>query len=286
MTYRSYRAYFLVFFLTLGLHSVSFAFDNARSIPFQKVSGLMLVEASLNGSSGTFIFDTGANGVLINSNTELNGLSYHNTITGTAISEEITLNSFEFGGIVLEDYTAYSLDLSQLEIHLGRKLTGIIGGNLLENDLMLINTVTSKIEIISRKALKELKAAFKNKYSIQFENDVPIVQLSVDGEELNLVLDSGASVSLFDNSVLDLIPENISVTDKSFDLLTASQEKTESFYYSLNNMEILNNKEVGVVDLSEINSLFEKQIHGIISFDGLSATNIMIDFKRSELYLQ
>ncbi len=277
--------------LTLSLHSISASkeFDSLNSIPFENASGLILVSASIEGVCGKFIFDTGADQLLINSAISLEACdSDFSTVQGEVKTQKIKISSFRLGQIEIENFQAFATDLSQLESHVGSKILGIIGAKMLDSEIMHINKKDRVIEFLHRKTLKALFSSHNIQIPVIFENDIPIINLSLDGDSYRFILDTGASISFIDKKILDKRNDLFIKTDSSFDLVTASGEQSSHFYYKCNAVNIGNiifsNVEVSPLDLTEMQELFDVDVSGIISLDSLPFSSLVLDYKNGLLY--
>ena len=261
-----------------------------NKIPYEKASGLILVQASINGIYGKFIFDTGANQLLLNNFIDSNNSdqSFH-TITGELNTSEVRLNSFKLGSYTIKNLKAYSTDLSNIESHVGSRILGIIGAKLLDSELIYIDIKDKVLELYPREYLKKNKEHFNKPYKVVFENDVPIIRVDLGLEHYNFVLDTGSSISMIDDDLLERHASLLTKTEREFSLLTAKANRQINYYYSLKKLSLGENAitelELAVCDLDAINSSFDTEISGILSLDDLPFAAILLDYKNEVLYI-
>ncbi|HEY2848211.1 MAG TPA: retropepsin-like aspartic protease, partial [Pyrinomonadaceae bacterium] len=149
---------------TCGQHSVSakvlFSNGNSTELPFRLVNNLVIVQASVNGRSGNFIFDTGAESTVVDIGfAAKTGLKQSGKTTGNGASCTATAGVFkgarvELGGLRTGGLTVYSLPLDSFAPSFGFPIDGIIG-----NDI--IGSVVAEIEYLKNKLCLMHPAAFK-----------------------------------------------------------------------------------------------------------------------------
>ncbi len=279
--------------LTYSLHSIA-AIDNTYNrIPFEKSSGLLLVNAVINGLEGKLVFDTGADHILINNSEtkyDTKAEASFLSLTGDKASSEITLESFVMGAFKAKYLTAYAADLSLIEKHLGLKILGIFGAGLLDSELIEIDIEEGVIEIYSRKNIDTRSFKSLDKFPVCFKNGIPLIELNMNGESFKFLLDTGSSVSIVDSAILEKHPGNFMQTDKKFDLLTAASESSDRYYYNSYGMSLASmpfaNLRMAVMDLSSVNNQLEIPVSGILSLDDLPFDSIIIDYKKGWIYIK
>jgi len=279
--------------LTYSLHSIA-AIDNTYNrIPFEKSSGLLLVNAVINGLEGKLVFDTGADHILINNSEtkyDTKAEASFLSLTGDKASSEITLESFVMGAFKAKYLTAYAADLSLIEKHLGLKILGIFGAGLLDSELIEIDIEEGVIEIYSRKNIDTRSFKLLDKFPVCFKNGIPLIELNMNGESFKFLLDTGSSVSIVDSAILEKHPGNFMQTDKKFDLLTAASESSDRYYYNSYGMSLASmpfaNLRMAVMDLSSVNNQLEIPVSGILSLDDLPFESIIIDYKKAWIYFK
>lgn len=290
MRYILLNRIFTASLLTLSLHVLLFSAGPYSKIPFEKSSGLLLVKASVNGVEGKMIFDTAADHLLIND--AVSGASSHNnyiTLTGEAASQKMKVKSLAIGEFHARDITAYKTDLSLLEKHVGENILGILGAGLLEGELIRINIAEGIIEILPRKEFYKSQGHYKLGFPVSFENRIPVVELQMGGKAFRFVLDTGSSVSIINSALLNRYQDLFNKTNRQFNLLTAASEMENAYYYTCSSMSIagkfLNMTELGVLDMTDINTQFDKPVDGILSLEDLPFHSIVVDNTRGWIFV-
>jgi tetratricopeptide (TPR) repeat protein len=126
------------------MHSVEVPFDYAHKE--------ILVKCRINqGDELDFLFDTGASETIIDRRVAAEnmllkeGVADIRALAGSVQSDTTTLGRFEVGNLVLNDVDARILDLSGQSRHLGRRLGGIIGTNVISKFVAVLDYGKSKI---------------------------------------------------------------------------------------------------------------------------------------------
>lgn len=281
------------FLLTYSLHSFAAVDNQYTRIPFEKSSGLLLVNAVINGLEGKLVFDTGADHILIN-NSEIKYTSHSETsfvsITGDKASSKIRLESFIMGAFRAKDLTAYAADLSLIEKHLGVKILGIFGAGLFDSELIEIDIKEGVIEIFSRKNMDSRFFKSMERFPVCFKNGIPLIELNMNGESFKFLLDTGSSVSIIDSAIVEQYPGHFMQTNKKFDLLTAASQSSDRYYYKSYGMSLasrpFSDLRAAVMDLSSVNNQLETPVSGILSLEDLPFESIIIDYKKAWIYIK
>jgi len=128
---------------------------------------------------------------------------------------------------------------------------------------------------------------------LPIENDGFHLQLKVkiNGVEANLILDTGASRSVFDETRITLFTKNNHVEDNerlSTGLGTNTMTSKNVILEKLQlNELIIENYEATILDLAHVNESYEKLelelIDGVLGSDILTEYNAIIDYGKKEL---
>lgn len=121
-----------------------------------------------------------------------------------------------------------------------------------------------------------------------------LVEASIDGLPLNLVIDTGASRTVFDHKVLEdqiktyeADPDQIQSAGIMADPIESRIGYAKSF--RLGKLELKDFKVV-LIDLNAINNLYLKvagtNIHGLLGSDFLLEMNAVIDYEKARLKLK
>lgn len=178
-------------------------------IPFTLVKDLLIVEATINGETGNFIFDTGAAGLTLNWNhfkeeswkpegkfiIDISGVNRH--------PHEMNVQEFQLGHLTRHRFNVPVIDHSVLEEGLDLPLFGLIGYDILEAFEIVFDYYDSVIYLVKLDkkghALVDLSQTIPDyTFEISIENFLPILHSNLEDNPLRLALDSGAALNLID----------------------------------------------------------------------------------------
>ncbi len=286
---------FYITFLSMCMGFVLNAKENVDTaiytIPFVKAHGLILLESQINEDKGFFIFDTGADALLLNSN--YNESKHNNqqvefqSLTGVVNSSELDLQNITLGDYSINNIEAYSVDLSEIEALADRKLLGIIGASILNSDVVHIDNRKHIIQLLPRTAKDFLNDRSLVKSEIGVINGIPIIPITIKGKPYAFGLDTGSSVSLISS---ELVKAGV-FKEKSKELVlrTAADNTTISKVYSVDKVRIANLSiealEFGESSFKEINAELGIHLDGILSIDQIPADDIYIDLYNGLIFI-
>jgi len=272
-------------------------------IPFSRAGNLIIIRAKADTSSGNFILDTGAPGLVLNltyfrdypshaeSNEEQSG------ITGTVASVRKTqVKRFRFGCIQSEAVSADLINLGHLESTKGIRIFGLIGLAQLRQMELIIDYENGEIRIrkTSKKeplSVKDPLFADTSAYTsvpIEFWNSKLVTRTTMAGKKLRLMIDSGAESNLLDSRLPDKIFDNVEIL-RRIQLSGAGDKKVEALYGNLNNLRIgdqnTGSLPVIITNLEKTCLADNSCIDGILGFDFLSLHKIGFNFVTNKMYI-
>ncbi len=290
----NYFRYIALLILTTCCYSVGYAGTEPSAsykIPFTNHGGLILIDAELEGISGVFVFDTGADAVILNSPDQFlstdSSTEFH-TLSGTITASTTIVDELELGEYTFEDIVAYQSDLSVLSSMVGSRLLGILGNNVFSSKVISIDNVNNLIEITDGHQLKNFLSTSKYvQLEMEFVEDLIVIPVELGGTSYKFSLDTGASVSIISEETR-IINEALFVKkDKEFSLSTAHADITSEIYEvtscNLANLRI-NKLQFGTADLSAMSESLPEDVVGIISLDQLPLSQIVFDFQGQTVY--
>ena len=178
------------------------------TLPFELQDRLIVVNATINGVNGNYLFDTGAQITVLNStrfsddDIETFELNHAQPSGAGGTMNEVRATrglELEWSGIRMEGLMAAVTDLSHLEKNIGGiEVKGIIGFNVLEKFQMHFDYANQEITLL---ALDSNGDPLDNPFtaqpeqSIDFEmaGHIPVFPVEIGGLELLMGLDSGAA---------------------------------------------------------------------------------------------
>ncbi len=171
------------------------------TIPYEDKAGVMIIEATINGEKGSFLFDTGAPNVISEEFAEKLQLktlaksrvndSGGNTTKGNA---NVRLDSVVIGGVLFENTGAVVQNLSSSDIFRCLDFDGIIGANLMKLAYWKLDFQKQEITFTSNLEDLELNAEYD---SIPFTSKftgTPMIDVKLNHVNVrNIVFDTGSN---------------------------------------------------------------------------------------------
>ena len=115
----------------------TYSFEGIKKVDFELDGGIILVEALLNNSTQTFVLDSGAPGLILNNynkgKKKKKKKEQVTGINGTAQAYSVIIENFVWAGISYPKMEAISMDLSHLESITKRKISGLLGYDLIKD---------------------------------------------------------------------------------------------------------------------------------------------------------
>jgi len=267
--------------LVLSSLTTMLSATTASYIPFTMQNGLMIVEAEVDSKQGYYIFDTGASDLLLNAKVQGGDVVFA-TMTGEVSTTETKVSEISLAGLVKKNVPAYHMDLTEVENLVGVDVAGVVGGKLFAENYIHINFVDQLIYISD--SYTATSTALKLDYTMI--DNVPVVEVKVEGQELSFVLDSGASAHFIDESVIASL-QKVSTAAGQINVVTADNNARKQSYI-MESLSIAGNtwQDVRMIagDFSQLLSSVE--VSGLLSISALPFDDITIDTSRRTLYLK
>ncbi len=183
---------------------------SALEIPFELSSNLVLLQAKVNDSAPLwFIFDTGAESTVID--TELaktlrlkpNGKIVGNGAAGTAQAVRFKAVSMRLPNIEISNQTIYGLPLDSFSSPLGKKISGVIGYDIIKEFVVEIDYASRKINLYQPESYQYSLAG--EIFPLTFEENTPFVRASIALEGRAAIdgkfeIDSGSTGAILFNT--------------------------------------------------------------------------------------
>lgn len=262
-------------------------------ISFDYGAKLPIVEATINGHKGRFLFDTGAPNVLskeFSQKLNLKKLAYGSVgdSGGNVLNNQafIQIETITLGKVTFKNTGAIIQDLGTSQAMKCLNIDGIIGANLMRNAFWRIDYQNKKIEITDDLNRFELT----NEYStINFKTKTqgtPLIDLDIDGIKVkNLTFDTGSNGQMsIPTSALQALQKTKTVSSTysigSTTYGVGGKAKNDTLFY-------------GIIDTIKIGNLnLEKKI---IKFSTHSDNignkyfenyNVVLDWKNEKIYMK
>ncbi len=176
----------------------SFKLSKTIVVPFDYSQKELLVKGRLNnGEEMDFLFDTGASDTIIDRRVAAEnfllkeGIADMRVLTGRVTTNTSSIGRLEIGNLIVNDIEARILDLSPQSRHLGRRLGGIIGTNVISKFVVTIDYGKSNLTIDDADSFVRPSDA----QAVTFlQKSAPVVKVKLLGkEDVMMLVDTGAA---------------------------------------------------------------------------------------------
>lgn len=178
--------------------------NTSFDIPFEVVNGMIMVEASVNGDTGTFVLDTGSPTIVVNSR-NVNDLRLAEANPQTHMDKRLAVkvNHFRWADIERQDLQAVAMDISHLESASSKKILGVIGFDVLRQYELLFDFEHQHLMMLPAKD-NWVHRVNEPLHSLRFKmhGQLPVVKAEVAGVKLKLGMDTGGT-NLLAEGLLD-----------------------------------------------------------------------------------
>lgn len=258
--------------------------DNYMSIPFQLINGLIVIEAEIDNEVGNYIFDTGAEELILNKEAG-SGKTLFSSINGDINTSEVNINLLKIGNLTHSKFKAYAADLSSMQSYLNMTLHGIIGCELLLPKQVRINFFTKTIELSDRFDL-----TLDNQKAVSFSivDGVPVFPVTINGKQYQFGFDTGATMHVLDSRLYDELKSSLFDTGLDTYVSTGTGEKSVNkivsmIQYRMGNVIQLDHDFL-LQSLDDFNQSMQSNIDGVLSIISLKSEHVTIDFPNRKIY--
>jgi hypothetical protein len=269
-------------------------------IPFTRAGNLILIQAKADTTTGFFIFDTGAPGLVLNityfrhypaSNPVESG-----GVTGSTQSAQTSVDSFRLGPITYHRALADLIDLGHIENNKGVKIFGLMGLNLFERFEIIIDYNSNRLylHLIARKEAATyqspqlLDSTAYTIIPIDIQEHKMIVYLFLKGRKLKFIIDSGAETNVLDSRLPGKVFDQVEIT-RRVTLNGSGNHRVDALYGDLKGLRI-GDRDIGtlpvlITNLESMCDAFNNCLDGMLGFDFLSLHKIGFNFVTRKMYI-
>lgn len=254
------------------------------SIPFEVRNGLVIVKAKINNVEGNFVLDTGSSDLLLNDTSPLSTTTFA-TASKEISGEVVKVDNIYLGEIRFKSVEGFKMDLSSVSTYAAMEIKGIIGARLLKPYGVVIDFTSNHIRLIT---YGEDHHITDNMISLPFEmiNDVPVVEIRIDGSLYQFILDSGATSHFIDQSVIERYQGLFDDTGMDARTFSTDNDNGSAKIYYMQCLVIGDsvNNDIRVIAGEFKHLMSDTQISGLISMWKLSDDRIYLDNKHDVVY--
>jgi predicted aspartyl protease len=273
------------------------------TIPFSRADNLIIIRATADTTTGNFILDTGAPGLVLNTtyfrhyqNTEYTADIQGGLTGGAETGGHILVENFSFGGVHYSGVEADRISMGHIENAKGIKIHGLLGMQLFSRFEMIIDYEKSEIylHLITKKESKDYKHPLLSDTSqyietgIEFVNNKLLTQVWSGGKKLKFVIDTGAETNLIDSRLPDKVLDSVAVSRRII-LNGTGNNKIEALSGSINTVKIgsydVYNLPIVVTNLEKLCYAYDKCLDGMLGYDFLSRQKIGFNFVKRKMYI-
>jgi hypothetical protein len=274
--------------------------DSTYVIPFSRAGNLIVVQATADSTTGNFIIDTGCPGLVLNltyfrNYRLLESDQERNDINGARFMVSQTeVASFSFAGKTYPRVVGELANLGNIENLKGIRLLGLIGFEFFRNSEVIFDF--EKSEIRMRHATKKRSASYSQVDESTADFEMPItvsdnriiLNTTMSGKKIKLIIDSGAERNLLDSRLPDRIFENVNITGRTL-LSGAGSSKVEVMTGDLKVLNLgghsVENVPVMIANLERTCFAYDGCVDGVVGFDVLSVKRLGFNFVNSKMYI-
>lgn len=285
---------FIALFSSLAyiLPATAIASENRITVPFTMVGNAMFIEASINGQSGLFLFDTGASDLILNS-TYFKGTAEHTEVIGLygkpLATQYYIAKSIEIGGVYIAKDIALVLDLSNLEKAKNLPIAGILGYSILKDFELQFDFIHQQILLLELK--KNGNAPHwadprGHAFDFKMSGHIPYLEVKLGDHLLRMGIDSGSERNILQPEMLDLQNFEPTGTLHLTGLSPQSQRQVKGQVsgFCLGNLQ-MDKLEVILADLAPVSNELPVRLDGVLGVQFLKNYKVAINFKLHKIYL-
>lgn len=184
--------------------------QSSLAIPFELSSSLILLQAKVNDSALLwFIFDTGAESTVIDTGLAKTlrlkpaGKIVTTGGAGTAQALRFKSVSLSLPNVEIDDLTIYALPINSFSSPLGKRISGVIGYDIIKEFVVEIDYVSRKINLYQPASYQYSGAG--EVFPLTFEENMPFVQARIAFEGRAVIdgkfeIDSGSTGAILFNT--------------------------------------------------------------------------------------
>jgi predicted aspartyl protease len=184
----------------------TFHLSRTITVPFDYGQREILVKGRLNnGEELDFLFDTGASDTIIDRRVAAEnyllkeGLAGMQALSGSVMTNTSTIGRLELGNLIVNDIDARILDLSPQSRHLGRRLGGIIGTNVISKFVVGVDYGKATLSFYDADSFSLPSDCAAVTFA---RRSAPVVKVKLNGrEDVMMLVDTGAAFNNLPPSV-------------------------------------------------------------------------------------
>ncbi len=265
-------------------------------VPLKRAGRLFLIDAKVGDQTGNLVFDSGANGLVLNStyfrNHVKSGGSTPSGVTGAVgIVEQIFVNRIEFADLSYKNVMSDVTNLGHIENRRGIKILGLIGFSMMRRLEIVIDAKNNQLKLFrldnSGKRLSSRLSEFKADHVQKIDGITNIIFLKgkISGKTLNFCFDPGRDTNVICSDRKRSILNTLTITRRS-GLTGPGSSGSEVLFGRMNDFMFggrqIPNMDTVITNLDAISEGYGTKIDGMLGYNFLEQGIICINFVKRQ----
>ena len=265
-------------------------------IPLKRAGRLLLIDAKVEDQTGNLVFDTGANGLVLNSTYFRDHVGTTGSATGGITGavgkvERISIEKMEFGELTFQKLRADAVNLGHIENRRGVKILGLVGFSMMKNLEIVINAENNELRLFkldkegNRISGKSPGFTTDHTQKIEGNGNILFLKGSVAGKTLNFCFDTGAETNAISSNAGKNILSTLTIT-RRMELKGAGAAKSEVLFGRMNDFSMGEKKITGmetiVTSLYAMSEAYNTRIDGMLGYSFLEQGTVSINFVKKQ----
>lgn len=275
--------------------------SNINSIiaPFNYYNSLVILRGKIGEQEGNFILDTGANGLVLNSNyfdasrmlnADSYGLSGSINEVGESEIKELNLDQLSFNNV-----NAQVINLQPVERNKKLKILGLIGYEVLQDFEIMFNyreryITFSRVDRFGN-IIDPLPHTFAkiDSFNLRLGNFIPVISVKVGNEEKWMGIDSGAEYNVLDIRRNKDVMENFQVENR-VNIVGTDGRRVQGLVGRLFRLRLDDRYKCAgmatiLLKLNSFDQIYGMKLDGILGHPFLAPWLFSINYKKKILYI-
>ena len=257
---------------------------------FDLNGGLMFVEAAIGSDKDSFILDTGAPTLVMNS-AKINSdkpLRRAVGLSGTMKIQTMKVKDFSLNTIKKKKIEVMAADISHLERVKGRKIKGLIGYEALKDHEMVIDYETQKLTFLEEGDVRKVDGMIPiEQYKLKIRQHLAVVKVKIGKKNYLFGVDTGAEVNVIDIDLYKKLKKHCQGDKTEKYLQGVDKGKTRAIATKIKKTQLKGTafKDMDYVfaDISFLNRGYALQLDGILGYPFLKQAKFSINYKTKRL---
>lgn len=265
------------------------------TIPLKRAGRLFLIDAKVDGVEGNLVFDTGANGLVLNSTYFRNHIKADagasNSINGVMGVERIFVDRIEFADMFYKKLTADVANLGHIENRRGVKILGLVSFCMMRNLEVVIDAEKDELKLFridknGDRINKSSRFVPEQVQRMDGNSNILFLKGMIAGKLLNFCLDTGAETNTISSDLNKKIMSTLTITRRAA-LKGVGSGVNEVLYGRMNEFAIGNkqipNMEMVITNLDALSEVYGMHIDGMLGYNFMEHTIMSVNFVNRQL---